>query len=167
MAKYKMTKSTGVGKVAKKKGGKRKKRGVGAVGSGWMPVIEFAVGVGLGVIAGREGATLIGSMIPSAMANPMLVGVGEAAGGVLLAKEAKAPFVKGIGYGIAGNGLTTVVVSTGIISGPNNMVYRLNGVKKPMGNIKFVAGPQTRIGTLGNSNLAMVAGNGRKNSMVG
>lgn len=160
MGKYKMTKSTGVGKVAKKKGGKRRR--VSGTAGGWMPIIEFGAGVGLGVIAGREGATLIGGMIPSAMANPLLVGAAETAGGLLIAKEVKQPFMKGLGFGIAGNGITTMVVSTGIISGPNNMVYRLNGVK-PMGNIKFIAGPGTRIGSNGRTNVPMVAGIGRVN----
>lgn len=157
MAKYKMTKSKGVGKV-KRKGTKRRR--VGSASGGWMPVLEFAGGVILGGIAGRESMTLIGNLIPSQMANPMIPGLIQMAGGVLLAKEAKAPFVKGIGYGIAGNGGVTVVVSTGIIAGPNNMTYRLNGVKRPMGNIKFIAGPTSRIGTNGNSNMRMVAGAG-------
>ncbi len=103
---------------------RRRVSGMGDIGG----MVEQAGGIVLGTIAGREMATLLGNMIPSLMANPLMVGLAQVAGGMYLIKSGKGSFMANLGMGLVANGGVTAVVSTGIISGTGDrMAYQING----------------------------------------
>jgi hypothetical protein len=134
-----------------------RRRRVGA-GSGKIEtVVMNGVAVAAGQLAANELAILMGSFFPSLQASPMIDGAIQAAGGLLLSYKGKSGFLSYMGYGIAANGVYTILKGAGVINGPSQSSYMVN--RRQMGDprLQFVAGPQTRIGSYPN-NFKAVAG---------
>lgn len=125
---------------------RKRRRSIGGV-DGIMGMAKDALAVTAGAVGGREIAILAGQMIPSLQANPMWVGLGQVGIGLFLVKEGKGGFLSKVGWGLVGNGGTTAIVATHIIAGPP-ATYMFN--RKTMGDprLQYVAGPQTRIGSV-------------------
>jgi|SRR5579862_1782964 len=123
---------------------RRRRRISGVNGSGLINVIG---GLGAGSIAARELAVMLGKFFPSLVSSQMLDGAIQAAVGWFLPKFAKGQFFQFFGYGMIANGLQTIAVGTGIISGPGNvMTYKIGAPQRPLNvingtaNLKVVGG---------------------------
>ena len=106
--------------MARKKRGKKthKRRRMGATGRGsMMEGVKAVLGVTLGIIGGR----LINSTMSTT--DGKLLGGGEAIAGGLVAVKAKNVLVKGIGAGLAGNGVLYALGSKGLNVVPASMGY--------------------------------------------
>lgn len=128
--------------MRRKVGGTKKRRVSGAVGthrrkttrrrrrvSGANDIQGMATKVGglvLGAVAARELNTLVVKFLPSF--SPLMSGAVQVLVGVMLPKFVKSPFIADVADGMIANGGMVLVVSTGLISGPNDrMAYRING----------------------------------------
>jgi len=119
----------------------RRRRRIGAAGN-MGNLVNVVGGLGVGGIAGRELAILMGKFFPSLVSNQMLDGAIQAAVGYFLPKFAKGQFFQFVGYGMIASGVQTIAVGTGIINGPV-MRYRIGGtsnlrVINGTGNLKVV-----------------------------
>jgi hypothetical protein len=115
----------------------RRRRRIGAAGS-MGGLVNIIGGLGLGSIIAREGAILLGKLIPTLMSNQMIDGAVQMAVGYFLPKFAKGQFFQFVGYGIIANGVQTLAVGTGIISGPGSvMTYKIGA---PLNNLRVING---------------------------
>jgi hypothetical protein len=113
----------------------RRKRRISGTGD-MMGAIEKAGGLVLGAVGGRELNTIAVKIVPTL--SPMLSGALQAVVGYMLPKFIKGSFVAAVGDGMIANGGMVMLVSTGIINGPNNrMTYRVNGGTS---NLKVIGG---------------------------
>jgi hypothetical protein len=97
---------------------KVKRRRVGGIGRGsMMEAVKGVLGVTIGIVGGR--------LINSSMAtmDGKLLGGGEAILGGLVAVKAKNVLIKGIGAGLAGNGVLYAAGSKGLNLLPASMGY--------------------------------------------
>lgn len=160
MARQKLGKTSGKIKKSSPKKSTYKRKRMGASGK-LEPVLMNGLAVGGGIVAIRELSILAGTMFPTLQASPLMTGVAEIAIGGLAAWKGKGGFIMYAGLGAMGNGIMTVLNGAGVIgAGPQTMTYNFAN-RRAMGDprLKFVAGPETRIGSFPN-NFASVAGNG-------
>jgi hypothetical protein len=164
MARQKLGKTSG--KKRKKSAPRKARRGRRMGASGKLePVLMNGAAVGAGIVAMRELSILAGTIAPTLMASPMLVGIAEIAAGGLAAWKGGGGFISYMGLGGMGNGIMTVLNGAGIIgAGPQTIQYPVVN-RRVMGDprLQFVAGPQTRIGAgMGSypNNFSAVAGPG-------
>lgn len=121
----------------------RRRRRIGAAHN-MGNIVNVVGGLGVGGIAGRELAILLGKFFPSLASNQMLDGAIQAAAGYFLPKLVKGQFVQFVGYGMIASGVQTIAVGTGIINGPGNvMSYRIGGTDRlkvinGTGNLKVI-----------------------------
>lgn len=160
MPRHKITSVSGKRRRKSPKKAHRRRR-VGASGSKLQPILMDGLAVGVGIVGMRELSILAGQMFPTLMGSPVITGAAEIVVGGLLAWKSKNGFIRYAGLGGVGNGIMTVLNGAGVIgAGPQTMTYSFN--RRGMGDprLKFVAGPQTRIGSFPN-NFSEVAGPGR------
>lgn len=131
---------------------RRRRKKIGAV-DGMMDMAMDAAGLVTGAVAARELNTLINTTMTTSM-SPIVSGVIQMGAGIalkMLVKNNK--FVDNMGSGMIANGGMVVVVSSGLITGPQNprrIQYRING-DSPALNLNAVNGLQS-------PNLKVVAG---------
>src|ERR1700692_1723036 len=119
------TRRKAVSGTKRRKTTRRRRRGIGAAGN-MTGMLMTAAGLVAGSVAARELNTVIVKQFPSF--SPMMSGVAQMAVGFILPMVAKNnKFVTDLGYGMIANGGMVTIVSTGLISGPQNtMRYRIN-----------------------------------------
>lgn len=89
-------------------------------------MLTKAGGLIVGAVAARELNTLVVKFLPSF--SPLMSGAVQVGVGLLGPKFVKGAFFADVFDGMIANGGMVLVVSTGLISGPNDrMVYRING----------------------------------------
>lgn len=134
---------------------RRRRRISGAGNMGGM--VNVVGGLGLGSIVAREFAVLLGKFVPSLVSNQMIDGAIQVALGWFLPKFAKGQFFQFMGYGIIANGIQTIAVGTGIISGPGSvMTYRIGA---PLSNLRVING--ATVGGTGNLKVVGAIGDNR------
>lgn len=126
-------KISGARSTRRKTGTRRRRRVSGA--NDIQGMLTKAGGLVLGAVAARELNTLIVQFAPSF--SPLMSGAVQVGVGLILPKFVKSPFIADVADGMIANGGMVVIVSTGLISGPNDrMAYRINGTP----NLPAVAG---------------------------
>lgn len=145
-------KKSGVGKARKPAPRRRRRRVSGAndIGGALMKV----GGLGAGAIAARELNTILVKFMPSLGTSPMLSAGLQIAFGYFLPKFAKGAFFANMGDGAIANGVMVFVVSTGVISGADNVSsYRIGSAGTSYlravngtGNLKVINGENNRVG---------------------
>lgn len=120
----KRRKSGAVGTHRRKASTRRRRRVSGANDMSGM--LTKAGGLILGAVAARELNTLVVKFLPSF--SPLMSGAVQVGVGLLGPKFVKGAFFSDVFDGMIANGGMVLVVSTGLISGPNDrMAYRING----------------------------------------
>lgn len=161
MPRHKLT-STKRKKVSGVRKTHRRKRRMSGMGN-MNKKLEAAGAVILGAVAAREINTVLGKIMPSIAASPLMSGLLQAGIGFALPMIAKGDFMDNVGLGMVANGGMVAIVSTGIISGPGGGgrgTYQL----RPVNGFQAVAGPSSRLGsaTAAQSGYDMVAGTRRR-----
>lgn len=87
-------------------------------GKGYQDLLLLAAGA----IAGGSAAVYVGNMVGDKL-PPRGKAVGQVAAGAFIAQSAKHPFVQGVGVGFITAGGTTLLKSTGMLSGADDSVY--------------------------------------------
>lgn len=105
----------------KKKSGSRGRGRVGFVGTRGKGYSDLLLLAG-GAIAGGSLAVYAGNMVGDKL-PPKGKAVGQVAVGAVIAQQAKHPFVQGVGVGFITAGGTTLLKSTGMLSGADDMFY--------------------------------------------
>lgn len=122
-------------------------------------------GLIVGAVAARELNTLVVRFAPSF--SPLMSGAVQVAVGLLGPKFVKGAFMADVFDGMIANGGMVVVVSTGLINGPNDkMAYRINGTPNLsvvngtgyMPTVSGIKGPAYATVAGGTPNLSVVAG---------
>lgn len=109
MARRKKTRST------------RRRGSVGSIstrGRGYTDLLLLAGGA----IVGGSAAVYVGNMVGDKL-PPKGKALGQVAAGAVIAQTAKHPFVQGVGVGFITAGGTTLLKSTGMLSGDGDMYY--------------------------------------------
>lgn len=104
----------------RKKGGRRRGRVgyVGTRGKGYQDLLLLAAGA----IAGGSAAVYAGNMIGDKL-PPKGKAVAQVAAGAVIAQQSKHPFMQGVGVGFITAGGTTLLKSTGMLSGADEDMY--------------------------------------------
>jgi hypothetical protein len=134
----------------------RRRRRVSGTKTDIMGMAEQAGGLILGSVGARELNTIAIKMFPTL--TPTMSGLAQMAIGFVLPKMVKGAFFQAVGNGMVANGGMVLVVSTGIINGPNDrLAYRINGTSNlkvigKTGNLHVVAGT-SNLPVVGNTRI--------------
>jgi len=111
-----------IGRIGRRKKAKRsrKRSKVGALGDATNTLLGIAGGVALGILIDKAGDKFAPNL------NPKIKSLVKVAGGVaLVVMKGNKSMIKGVGMGLAANGVTTAARDFGIISGIDEF---MNGI---------------------------------------
>lgn len=108
---------------------RRSSRRIGATGSDMLMTVA---GIAAGSLAGRLLSNSIGTKVSPTIANAAKIGVGA----LVVPKISSNAFIKGVGYGMIGDGAQNLLVGMGVIRGTEDIVMPISGYNESIAGLE-------------------------------